>query len=91
MVYSEREFELMEEKYKIQLEKLQKSNELKEKENKILKEQNKQQAEVIHDLDKNNYRGECLSLREEIKELKKKAKRIRRAIRHYSNKCSKGQ
>ena len=61
----------MEEKYKIQLEKLQKSNELKEKDIRILKEQNKQKDEVIHDLDKYNYRGECLSLREENRELKK--------------------
>ncbi len=72
MVYSEREVKLIEEKYKIQLEKLQKLNELKDKDIKNLKEQNKQKEEVIHDLDKNNYRGECLSLREENRELKKK-------------------
>lgn len=40
----------------------------------MLKQQNKQQAEVIHDLDKNNYRGECETLRLENKELKKKLK-----------------
>ncbi len=40
----------------------------------MLKQQNKQQAEVIHDLDKNNYGGECETLRLENKELKKKLK-----------------
>lgn len=72
MVYSEREFELMKKYYESKLKELEKANELKDKENKALKEQNKQKDEVIHDLDKNNYRGECISLRNENKELKKK-------------------
>lgn len=70
MIYSERQYKMLEE----QLRKLKKENELKDKEVKILKQQNKQQAEVIHDLDKNNYRGECETLRLENKELKKKLK-----------------
>ena len=72
MVYSEREFELMKKNYEDKLKKLQKANELKDKDLKLLKEQNKQKDEVIHDLDKYNYRGECLSLRDENRELKKK-------------------
>lgn len=70
MIYSEKQYKELEEKYK----KLKKENELKDKEVKILKVQNKQQAEVIHDLDKNNYRGQCETLRLENKELKKKLK-----------------
>lgn len=72
MVYSEREFELMKKNYEDKLKKLEKANELKDKDIKNLQQQNKHQAEVIHDLDRYNYRGECLSLREEIKALKKK-------------------
>ena len=70
MIYSEKQYKMLEE----QLRKIEKENELKDKENKLLKKQNKQQAEVIHDLDKNNYRGECETLRLENKELKKKLK-----------------
>lgn len=70
MIYSEKQYKMLEE----QLRKLKKENELKDKEVKLLKQQNKQQAEVIHDLDKNNYRGECETLRLENKELKKKLK-----------------
>ncbi len=70
MMYSEKQYKLLEE----QLKKLKKENELKEKENKILKVQNKQKDEIIHDLDKNNYRSECETLRLENKELKKKLK-----------------
>lgn len=70
MIYSEKQYkELLE-----QNKKLKKENELKDKENKLLKVQNKQQAEVIHDLDKNNYKGQCETLRIENKELKKKLK-----------------
>lgn len=70
MIYSEKQYKMLEE----QLRKLKKENELKDKEVKLLKQKNKQQAEVIHDLDKNNYRGECETLRLENKELKKKLK-----------------
>jgi len=70
MVYSEKQYKMLEE----QLRKLKKENELKDKENKLLKQQNKQKDEVIHDLDKNNYRAECETLRIENKELKKKLK-----------------
>lgn len=70
MIYSEKQYKMLEE----QLRKIEKENELKDKENKLLKKQNKQQAEVIHDLDKNNYRGEYETLRLENKELKKKLK-----------------
>ena len=68
MIYSEKQYKEIEEKYK----KLKRENELKEKENKLLKQQNKQQQEVIHDLDKNNYKGQCETLKLEIIELKKK-------------------
>ena len=70
MIYSEKQYKELE----FKLQKLQKENELKERENKLLKQQNKQQAEVIHDLDPNNYRGQCESLRIENRELKKKLK-----------------
>lgn len=68
MIYSEKQYKQLEE----QLKRLKKENELKDKENKLLKQQNKHQAEVIHDLDKYNYRGQCESMKLEIKELKKK-------------------
>ena len=70
MIYSEKQYKMLEE----QLRKIEKENELKDKENKLLRKQNKQQAEVIHDLDKNNYRGECETLRLENKELKKNSR-----------------
>lgn len=68
MIYSEKQYKELEEK----LKKLQKENKLKDKENKLLKQQNKQKDEVIHDLDKYNYRGQCQSLKLENQELKKK-------------------
>ncbi len=74
MIYSEKQYKELEEKYKKQITQLKKENEIKEKEVKLLKVQNKQQQEVIHDLDKNNYRGQCETLRLENKELKKKVK-----------------
>lgn len=67
MTYSEKQFKELEEKYK----KLKKENEIKEKEVKILKQQNKQKDEIIHDLDKNNYRGQCEALKLENAEIKK--------------------
>lgn len=74
MIYSEKQYKELEQKYKKQLEQLKKENELKDKENKLLKAQNKQKDEVIHDLDRFNYRGQCETLRIENKELKKKLK-----------------
>lgn len=71
MVYSEKEFKLMEEKYKIQIKKLQGNNDLKDKEIRLLKKQIKQSEEVIHDMDKNNYSEECIALKEENRALKK--------------------
>ena len=71
MVYSEREYKKLEEKYKQQIQKLQKENALKEKEVKLLKQQNKQQAEIIHDLDPNDYRGKYQTVKMENTELKK--------------------
>lgn len=68
MIYSEKQYKELEEKYI----KLKKENEIKEKENKLLKQQNKQKDEVIKDLDKYNYRGQCESLKLENEELKKK-------------------
>ncbi len=70
MIYSEKQYRLLLEENK----KLKKENELKEKENKLLKQQNKQKDEVIHDLDKNDYRGQYISLKVENTELKKKLK-----------------
>lgn len=70
MIYSEKQFKELEEKYR----KLKKENEIKDKEVKLLKQQNKQKDEVIHDLDKNNYRGQCETLKIENSELKKKLK-----------------
>lgn len=70
MIYSEKQYkELLE-----QNKKLKKENEIKDKENKLLKQQNKEKDEVIHDLDKNNYRDQCETLRMENRELKKKLK-----------------
>ncbi len=71
MIYSEKDFELIKKNYEDKLKKLQKENELKNKEVKILKQQNKQKDEVIHDLDRYNYRGQCESLKLENQELKK--------------------
>lgn len=70
MVYSERQYKMLEE----QLRKLQKENELKDKEVKLLKQQNREKDEVIHDLDPNNYRGKYQALKYENTELKKKLK-----------------
>lgn len=70
MIYSERQFKELEEKCR----KLKRENEIKEKENKLLKQQNKQKDEVIQDLDRYNYRGQCESLKIENEELKKKLK-----------------
>lgn len=74
MIYSEKQFKELEEKYQKQLRKLQKENEIKDKENRLLKQQNKQKDEVIKDLDKNNYRSQCETLKLENEELKKKLK-----------------
>ncbi|MCF0124957.1 MAG: transposase [Bacteroidales bacterium] len=68
MIYSEKQYKLLEEENR----KLKKENELKDKEVKFLKQQNKEKDEVIHDLDKNNYRSQCETLKLENAELKKK-------------------
>ena len=70
MIYSEKEYKLLLEENR----KLKKENNLKDKENKLLKKQNKEQAEVIHDLDSNDYRGKYQTLKVENIELKKKLK-----------------
>ena len=67
MIYSEKQYKILEE----ELKNMNKANELKNKENKILKAQNKQKDEIIHDLDKFNYRGQCQALKLENEELKK--------------------
>lgn len=72
MIYSEKQYKELEKQYIKQLKQSQKENELKDKEIKLLKQQNKQKDEVIQDLDKFDYRGQCQSLKLEIKELKKK-------------------
>ena len=68
MIYSEKQYKELQERYK----KLKQENEVKDKEVKFLKEQNKQKDEVIQDLDRFDYRGQCQSLKLEVKELKKK-------------------
>ena len=70
MIYSEKQYKELLEKNK----KLTKENEIKEKENKLLKQQNRQKDEIIHDLDKNNYKGQFETLKLENIELKKKLK-----------------
>lgn len=68
MFHTEQQYKMLEQ----QLQKMKKEIELKEKEVKILKKQNREKDEVIHDLDRYNYRGQYLDLKEENKELKKK-------------------
>lgn len=75
MIHSEQYYKEIIENYRKQVAQLKKENEIKDKEVKILKTQNKQQAEVIHDLDKKDYRGQCEALKAENKELKKKLKK----------------
>ena len=72
MIYSEKEYKDLKSKYEQELQKLKKENEIKNKEVKLLKQQNKEQSEVIHDLDPNNYRGKYQTLKLENEELKKK-------------------
>lgn len=72
MIYSEKQYKLLLEEIK----KLKKEKDINQKEIKLLKTQNKQKDEVIHDLDKNNYRGQCESLKIEVKELKKKVNEL---------------
>lgn len=86
MVYSEQQYKILEEEIK----KLKKENELKDKDIKLLKQQNKQKDEVIHDLDKNNYRGKYELLKEENAELKKTS-RIRKQIQSCENQLRKRQ
>lgn len=91
MIYSEKQYKELVEKF----EKLKKENEIKEKEIKILKKENKQKDEVIHDLDRYNYRGQCQTLKLENKELKKKLKELEERLgiarisleRNSSNSC----
>ena len=70
MIHSEKEYKMLEE----QLRKLKNDNKLKDKENKLLRVQNKQKDEIIKDLDRYDYRGQCQTLRLENEELKKKLK-----------------
>lgn len=59
-----------------QLRRLKKENEIKEKEITILKVVTKQKDEIIQDLDKNNYRSQCGTLKLENEELKKKLENL---------------
>ena len=70
MIYSEKQYKELEQKFN----KLKKENEIKGKEVKFLKQQNKQKDEIIHDLDKNDYKGQYETLKLENIELKKKLK-----------------
>ena len=89
MIYSEKQYKELEEKLKKEINKLKKDNEITKKENKILKQQNKQKDEVIHDLDRYDYRDQCQSQKIEIENLKKKSKRLRREIRDCENQLRK--
>lgn len=90
MIYSEKQVRELEEKYKSEIRKLKKENEQKELENKLLKKENKNNKEIIHDLDKNNYRSQCETLRLENRELKK-TENIRRKIQSCENQLRKRQ
>lgn len=90
MFYSEKQYKELEEKYKKELQKLKKENELKGKEINILKQQNKQKDEIIHDLDRNNYRGQCEALKIENAEIKK-ITNVRRKIQSCENQLKKRQ
>lgn len=68
MFHTEQQYKTLEQ----QFQKIKKENEVKEKEIKLLKKQNKEKDEVIHDLDRYNYRGKYLDIKEENQELKKK-------------------
>lgn len=90
MIYSEKQYKLLLEEMK----KLKKENEITNKENKLLKKQTKQQAEVIYDLDKNQYKEKYTTILSnynnllkindeqnlEIKELKKKVKDLQKQL-----------
>ena len=75
MIHSEKYYKEIIENYQKQVAQLKKENETKSREVKLLKQQNKQKEEVIHDLDKNNYRKQCEALKAENMELKKKLKK----------------
>ena len=81
MVYSEKEYKKLEKFYEEQIKELKIRNENAEKEVKLLKVQNKQKDEIIHDLDKNDYKGQCQTLKNEVDELKKKLKMCEDALR----------
>lgn len=74
MIYSERQYKILE----AEIQKLKKGNELTKKENKLLKKQNKKKDEIIQDLDKYNYRGQCKNLKLENEELKKKSRHTKK-------------
>ena len=74
MIHSEKYYKEIIENYRKQVAKLKKENQTKDNEVKILKIQNKQKDEVIHDLDRYNYRGQYLSLKEENEDLKKNSR-----------------
>ena len=91
MIYSEKQYKELKVKYEQELLRLKKENEIKDKEVKILKQQNKQKDEVIQDLDKNNYKSQCETLKIENAELKKKTKNIRGKIRDIESQLRKKQ
>lgn len=68
MIYTEKQYKELLAKNRD----LEKKNKINDKEIKLLKKQNKEKDEIIHDLDKNNYRGQCEAYKIEITELKKK-------------------
>ena len=90
MIYSEKEYKLLLEENR----KLKRENELKDKENKLLKKQTQEQAEIIHDLDSNNYKEKYNTTKSnynsllkinneqtiEINELKKKVEDLQKLL-----------
>ena len=86
---SGREYELEIARLKSENSKYKKENELKEKENKILKAENKQKDEVIHDLDRNNYKRQCLELKSENEEIKKKLQNALQALEQLKSSLNK--
>lgn len=90
MIYSEKQYKELE----AILKRLKKENEIEKKENRLLKEQNKHQAEIISDLDKNNYKekytntlfnyNSLLKINSEqnieIEELKKKVEDLKKQL-----------
>lgn len=76
MMYTEKEVKLLLDKSNNLLKELNAKTTVLNKEIKILTKENKQKAEVISDLDKNNYKEKYLEIEKENEELKKKVNEL---------------